>query len=309
VTPLLLAILLGCCAALGVHLLYTALVLGWSGLSLAPGLGVESRSSRVTARLRDVAVQAGLDGLRVRELVAVELVLAALAALLAYAIWGGVLPAVAAGAVGAWIPLASARSRRRARLETAREAWPRVLEEVRLQVVTLGRPIPQALLDVGMSGPEELRPAFDAARREWSMSTDLERALQVLKAKLADPTADAVCETLLVAHEVGGTDVDRRLRDLIDDRVLDLQGRKDARARQAGVRFARLFVVIVPIGMALVGLSIGDGRAAYATPGGQLVVLAAFAAIAGCWAWAARLLRLPGEERVFGAEQLDEVRS
>lgn len=65
------------------------------------------------------------------------------------------------------------------------------------------------------------------------------------------------------------------------------------------MRFARWFVVVVPVGMALVGLSIGEGRSAYATPAGQAAVLAALAMIAGCWWWAARLLRLPTEPRLF----------
>ena len=116
---------------------------------------------------------------------------------------------------------------------------------------------------------------------------------------MADPTADAACETLLVAHEVGGTDLDRRLDALIEDRVIDVQGRKDAAAKQAGVRFARRFVLLVPAGMAFVGMSIGDGRAAYATPWGQTMVAIGILGIVACWLWAGRLLRLPQEERVF----------
>lgn len=174
-----------------------------------------------------------------------------------------------------------------------------MIEELRLQAVTLGRSIPQALFSVGSKGPEEMRPAFAAAQREWLISTDFDRTLHVLKANLADPTADAVCETLLIAQEVGGTDVDQRLRALVDDRTDDLQGRKDARAKQAGVRFARSFVIVVPVGMALVGLGIGDGRAAFQSTAGQLWVLVAFAMMAGCWMWASQLLKLPEEERVF----------
>ena len=78
-----------------------------------------------------------------------------------------------------------------------------------------------------------------------------------------------------------------------------MQGRKDARARQAGVRFARRFVLIVPLGMALAGMSVGNGRQAYEEPQGQAVVLVAMAMTGGCWAWASRILRLPDEERVF----------
>ena len=163
----------------------------------------------------------------------------------------------------------------------------------------MGRSVPQALLDVGRRGPEELRPAFVAAEREWLISTDFARTCAVLKSGLADPTADATCETLLVAHEVGGTDLDRRLASLVEDRIQDLNGRKDARAKQAGVRFARRFVLAVPVGMALAGLSIGTGRAAYGTTGGQAAVGAGILSVIACWLWAGRLLRLPEEERVF----------
>lgn len=282
-------------AAYGVFLVYTALVFGWRGIGISPGIGRRRQRTSVA----DFLVQAGLEKVRPVELLAVEMVLFSVAAAFGYAVYGGAPAAGVVGLAAAAIPIASARSRRRARRAAAREAWPRMIEEIRLQAVTLGRSIPQALLLVGARGPEEMRPAFAAAQREWLISTDLDRTLEVLKASLADPTADAVCETLLIAHEVGGTDVEARLRALIDDRTADLHGRKDARAKQAGVRFARLFVIGVPVGMALVGLNIGDGRAAFRTASGQVLVLVAFGLMAACWFWAGHLLRLPEEQRVF----------
>jgi tight adherence protein B len=74
-----------------------------------------------------------------------------------------------------------------------------------------------------------------------------------------------------------------------------LQGFK----KQAGVRFARRFVLLVPLGMALVGMSVGNGRAAYATPWGQTMVVIGIASVVACWVLAGRLLRLPEEQRVF----------
>src|SRR3546814_9895035 len=117
-----------------------------------------------------------------------------------------------------------------------------------------------------------MRGAFDEAHREWLLSTDFARTIGVLKAALADPTADAACETLLVANEVGGTDLDRRLEVFIDDREQDTQGRKDARSKQAGDRFARRFVLIVPASLALAGKSVRTGRAAYPAPHGSTLV-------------------------------------
>jgi tight adherence protein B len=219
---------------------------------------------------------------------------------LTFAIFGAPLPALVIGSFAASFPVASSRARRAARRGAAQDAWPRLIEEIRILTSSVGRSIPQALFDVGRRGPVELRPAFAAAQREWLISTYFERTVTVLTAQLADPTADAALETLLIAHELGGSDLDRRLEALIEDRILDTQGRKDARAKQAGVRFARRFVLLVPLGMALAGMSVGeDGRAAYQTASGQIGVLIGIAMVVVCWVWAGRLLRLPEEERVF----------
>ncbi len=299
-TPALLAFLLAVLAGYGVFLVFTSVVLGWTGLGISP---TPFRRRSRSRQLGELLAQAGLERIGVGEFLAVALVLFGVGSGLAWLVFGGVVAPVAAGVAAASAPVGAALARRSARQQEAREAWPRMLEELRLQVVNLGRSVPQALFVVGARGPEELRPAFDAARREWVMSTDFERTLDVLRARLADATADAVCETLLIAHEVGGTDVDRRLRALVEDRIADLDGRKDALAEQAAARFARSFVLVVPLGMALVGLTIGSGRAAYQTPLGQVAVLVAFGLIAVCWVWASRMLRLPTQERVFVGEE------
>ena len=290
------AVALALVAALGVHLLFTSIVMGWTGLGMGP-----ARPAPVTARRRrtEWLVQAGLEDVELREFAGVMAALFIAGFAVAFAMFGGVVPAIVAGAFAATFPLASYRTRRAARRSTAQDTWPRMIEEIRIQTSSLGRSIPQALLDVGRRGPEELRPAFAAAQREWLISTDFERTIGVLKARLADPTADATCETLLIAHELGGSDLDRRLAALIDDRILDAQGRKDARAKQAGVRFARRFVLIVPMGMAVAGMSVGTGRDAYQTPTGQALVVVGIGLVVACWLWAGRLLRLPEEERVF----------
>lgn len=217
-----------------------------------------------------------------------------------FAVFGGALPAVVGGTFASTFPGASRRAQRERRRAVGRDAWPRLIEEIRVQVGSLGRSVPTALFEVGRRAPQELRPAFAAAERDWLVSTDFARTVAVLQDQLADPTADATLETLLVAHEVGGTDIEHRLAALADDRLHELQGRKDAEAEQAGVRFARRFVLLVPLGMALAGLSIGTGRDAYRTAVGQVAVAFGLAMVAACWVWAGRLMKLPDEERVFG---------
>lgn len=290
------AVVVALAAAAGAYYLYTAVALGWRGVAVGPGV-------RGARRRRDAfdqwLAQAGLADVDRREFVVVIAALAALGALAGWALFGAAPAALALGGFAASFPIAGHRHRREQRRAAALEAWPRLIEEIRLLTASTGRSIPQALLEVGARGPVELRPAFAAAQREWLLSTDFERCLDELKHQLADPTADMVCETLLIAHRVGGADLPQRLDALAVDRRQDLHARKDARSRQAGARFARRFVLIVPFGMALAGMSVGTGRDAYATPTGQVLVLVALAMVVVCWVWAGRLMRLPDERRVF----------
>jgi tight adherence protein B len=290
VTP----IVLGLTAGSGVFLLYTSIVLGWRGLRR----GDRARRSP-TARISPWLAQAGLASVRPAEIAGVGSALLAAGAAVGWATFGGVAAAAGAGLVFVAGPAGAMRARRERALARAHEAWPGIIEEIRVRTSAAGRPLPQALFEAAASAPHELRPAFDAAPREWLLTTDFSRTIVVLKANVADATADAVGETLLVAHEVGGTDVDRRLSALAEDRILEIQGRKDAAAKQAGVRFARRFVLVVPVGMAGVGLTIGNGRAAYQTPTGQAAALVAVALLAACWLWSGRMLRVPHPERVF----------
>lgn len=283
-------------AAYGTFLLYTAVAFKWRGLGLGPRISLRDRRP---PRLRDWMTQAGLGEVGIGEFVGVVATLSVLGGVGGYALFGAPLPSVAVALAGALAPVASYRLRREVRRQRSQEAWPRMIEEIRIRTSSLGRSVPQALFEVGARGPVELRGAFDVAHREWLLTTDFERTLSVLKQQLADPTADITCETLLIAHQLGGGDLGRRLTALAEDRVQDVQGRKDARAKQAGARLARRFVIVVPVGMAIVGLQVGEGRAAYATPTGQIVVLTALALIAACWVWAGQIMRLPETERVF----------
>ncbi|MEE9416613.1 MAG: hypothetical protein V3V01_15115 [Acidimicrobiales bacterium] len=284
-------------AAFGVYYVYTALVFGWRGLAVAPDVGGATSNPRTS--FEQWLVQAGLDEVNRAEFLAVVTMLSIFGCGLVYALFGGIVPALLAGGFAATFPVASYKARRRSRRERAREAWPRMLEEIRLLTSSVGRSVPQALFEVGERAPTEMRSAFEAAHREWLLSTDFAKTITVLKRRLGDATADVTCETLLTAHELGGSDLGRRLDSLIEDRIQDTQGRKDAASRQAGARFARFFVLLVPIGMAGAGMSIGNGRAAYRTASGQMVVVGALILIVACWFWAGRIMGLPDEQRVF----------
>jgi tight adherence protein B len=282
-------------AAIGAYLLYTSAAYGWRGLGPRVSGGPAGAGRSVRAWL----AQAGLGEIGIGEFLGAVGVLAVVGGLAAFALFGGWGAALVGAVLTAGVPVSWYRGRRQRQLAAASEAWPRLLEELRLLTGAAGRSIPQALFEVGRRAPAEWRPAFAAAEREWLLTTDFAATTALLKERLADPTADVVCETLLVAHEVGGSGLDGRLEELIEDRRMDVQSRKDAASRLAGVRFARRFVLLVPLGMTLAGLSIGAGRHAYETAGGQVAVAVGLLAVAACWVWSGRLMRLPEQPRVF----------
>ena len=297
------ALALALLGGLGVFYLYTAFAYGWTGAAPGPD-GARLGPARQRSA-QQWLVQAGLEDVSMAQFALTSAALFALGAVASFAVFGGVLPALILGGFVAAIPAATYRLRRHRRRVAAHEAWPHMIEEIRVMTGSAGRSVPQALFEVGSRAPEEIRPAFDAAHREWLLTTDFERTVDVLKARLADPTADIVCETLLIAHQLGGTDLDQRLASLAEDRTTDTQGRKDAVARQAGARFARWFTIVVPLGMALVGMSIGDGREAYSSTYGQALVVVALLVMVGCWAVASRIMRLPDETRVFPQREVE----
>lgn len=236
-----------------------------------------------------------------RELAAAVVCFGILGATVGGAVFGGGLAAGCLGIFAATLPVSSHRHRRRVARDQAHDAWPRMVEEIRIQTSSLGRSVPNALFAVGRRAPDALRPAFDAAHREWLLTTDFARAAQILGEQLADAAVDVTLETLVVAHDLGAIDLDARLAALAEDRRQDVQGRKDARSRLAGARFARRFVLAVPFGMAAAGMSIGSGRDAYRSPTGQLVVAIAVALVAVCWFWSGHVMRLPTPPRPFAA--------
>jgi tight adherence protein B len=244
---------------------------------------------------------AGLYDVQPAEFMGVAAALMAASGSVGYVIFGTAAPAGAIALTAGVFLVGSYRHRAVKRRNAAHEAWPRLIEEMRILIGSAGRSIPNALFDAGRNGPEEIQDAFAESQREWLLTTDFDRTLTTLKSRLADPTVDMVCETLLIAHDVGGTDADSRLASLAEDRRVDAQGRRDAAAQQAGAKFARRFVLLVPFGMAIAGMSVGNGRDAYGTGAGQIMVLAALALIAVCWAWAGRIMALPEEGRVFSS--------
>ena len=149
-------------AAWGTFLLYTAIAMRWRGLGISP----RSAEERTTARksLGDWLVQAGVGDVRLAEFVAVEAAFMIGAAALTLLLFSAPIPALFAGLLVGVAPIAMYRGRRRKLQEDAREAWPHLIEEIRLLTGSMGRSIPLALLEAGRDSPVlPMRVAFKEA--------------------------------------------------------------------------------------------------------------------------------------------------
>ena len=193
-------VVLAVMAAYGVHLAYSAAAFQWTGVR--PGPRPVRRRPRRSAQAW--LVQAGLEEVTPRTFVGVVGVMATLGAAVGYVLFGTPLPTLVAAALVGTTPITAYRRRREVRRSASQDAWPRLIEEVRVLASSAGRSIPHALFEAGRHTPPALRSAFEAAEREWGLSTDFARTLDLLKQRLSDPTAGPLSRVPGVAAACGG---------------------------------------------------------------------------------------------------------
>ncbi len=113
--------------------------------------------------------------------------------------------------------------------------------------------------------------------------------------RLADPVADRVIEALLLAREVGGTDVGRLLRSLGQALRDDARARGEIEARQSWTVNGARLAVCAPWAVLLLLASQSDSINVYDRPAGLLVLTIGGALSALAYVLMRRIGRLPGE--------------
>jgi tight adherence protein B len=144
-----------------------------------------------------------------------------------------------------------------------------------------------------------LRPPFERFGSAYRASGRFGSCLNALKADLADPVGDRVCETMRVARDVGGSDLGTVLRTLSDLLRADARTRAELETRQGWVVNAARLAVAAPWAVLLLLGTQSTTLSAYDSPGGTLLL----AIGAGVCVVAYRLMlhigRLPEERRVL----------
>jgi tight adherence protein B len=258
-----------------------------------------ARSSRRRLdRWADDLVLAGVPGLGVWRLLG----MAVGAGLLTFLLGLGLthVPAVAAcfGAMAGAAPAVLVRSAARRTRSQLRDVWPDVVDNL-ASAVRAGLSLPEALGQLSLRGPDQLRPPFAAFAHDYRSSGRFNDSLDRLKERLADPVGDRVVESLRLARDVGGNDLGRLLRTLSSFLRQDARTRAELESRQSWtVNGARLAVAAPWIVLAMLSTR-PESIAAYGRPAGALVLVAGGALTLMAYRVMLRIARLPEEQRVL----------
>jgi tight adherence protein B len=256
-------------------------------------------ATRWVTRRRDLLRQAGIAEVGPGQLGGVQLVCGLLAAGAVLALTRSLAVGCCFAAFGAVLPLAVVRRLRRRRQVALREVWPEAVDHL-ASAVRAGLSLPEGISALASQGPVELRPPFARFATAYRASGRFGACLDALKADLADPVGDRVCETLRVAREVGGSDLGTVLRTLSELLRADARTRAELETRQGWVvNAARLAVAAPWLVLILLGTQSTTVRA-YDSAAGALLLAIGAGVCAVAYRLMLRIGRLPEERRVLG---------
>jgi tight adherence protein B len=285
--------LLGLCLGLGL------LLVTWAGVAPDWPAGSRPDTGGRRGRLDLLLAQAGMATVPPWALIATCVALGGLVTLSAFGVSRSWTVSLAFGTMALGAPITVLRARRRRRIDALGSAWPDVVDDL-TSAVRAGLALPEALAQVGLRGPVELRPAFAAFAADYRAGGRFSDSMNALKDRLADPVGDRVVEALRVARDVGGNDLGGLLRTLSGFLREDARTRGELVARQAWtVNGARVAVAAPWVVLGMLALR-PAAVAAYNTPAGAAVLAGGAGACLVAYRLMVRIGRLPSEPRVFG---------
>jgi tight adherence protein B len=281
---------MGAVVGLGVGI---GLLLVWSAFALP----TTERVAR-PSRLRRTLAEAGLAHLGSSTLVAMCLLLGLGAGVVIQLVTDTLPVALCFALIGGCTPLALVRSRARRRSREFAQVWPEAVDNL-ASAVRAGLSLPEALGNLGVRGPEPLRPAFEAFATDYQLSGRFGDSLDRLKERLADPVGDRVVEGLRVAREVGGGELGRLLRNLSGYLRDEARTRSEMEARQAWTVNGARLAVAAPWAVLLFMTGQGEVIRRYDSGGGVVVLATGAAACVVAYRLMMRIGRLPVERRIL----------
>jgi tight adherence protein B len=266
--------------------------------ALWPATGAAAARPRLARLLTERLAQAGLHAVSLPALGAASVLAAVASSALAFALVPVLAVAVIAGGVALALPLSIVGWRARSRRRQARVVWPDVVDHL-VSAIRSGLALPDSVVALAHSGPPQTREQFAAFEREYRATGNFALCADSLKARLADPVADRILETLRMSREVGGSELTTVLRSLSTYLRAEAAIRSEVEARQSWVLNAAKLGVASPWVILVLLSTRPEAAAAYNTPGGVVLIAAGLAVTSVAYRAMLGLARLPEERRWF----------
>jgi tight adherence protein B len=249
-------------------------------------------------RRSDLLHEAGIPGVSGWQLLALQLLAALGLGVVILAVSGSASVAVCFAVFGFFGPIVAVKRLHRRRRAELREVWPEVVDNL-ASAVRAGMALPEAVAALAIRGPEPLRPAFARFAADYRASGRFSDCLYRLRAELADPVGDRVCESLRIARDVGGTDLGRLLRTLSSFLREDSRTRAELETRQGWTVNAARLAVASPWVVLLLLATDTATLAAYDSMAGRILLATGGAVSVVAYRLMMRIGRLPAERRVL----------
>lgn len=250
-------------------------------------------------RLADDLIQAGYAAVSPGALVATCILSGSVVGVVVGGFVG--VPSIAAcfAVIVGFAPLALVKATARKRRARLRDLWPDAVDNI-TSGVRAGLALPEALAQLSVRGPMELRPAMRSFAEDYRTTGRFQDSLDRLKVTLSDPVGDRLVEALRMAREVGGSDLGRLLRTLSTFLREDARARAELETRQSWtVNAARLAVAAPWLVLAML-CTRPEAVMAYSSRAGTLVLAAGGVTSVIAYRLMVRIARLPEEVRVIG---------
>ncbi|MGC8481864.1 MAG: hypothetical protein ACP5PJ_09970, partial [Acidimicrobiales bacterium] len=265
-----------------------AIILGISVSALIAGAYIVTRSLTYRASSSDRSSRKGPQRARTASVGVIGLALAVVGIFITGSPLGAFI-----GLASAALALVSGRHQLRKDHTKTIECWPTVLEDIRIQVGTMGTPLPQAFFLATRRHRLIDDAVTEEAERVWLLGGSFDQALDVIGSQLSDDASQSALLSLTLCFRDGGNDIASRIEDLRAAREADRQLWREMNARLGSVRVARAFVLVVPLVMGLLGYLLGGSNLRDYQGIGAIGVGIATAVVMACWTWSSALMAPP----------------
>lgn len=199
---------------------------------------------------------------------------------------------------GSVAPVTIVRVRSVQRRNRNRLVWPDVVDHL-VASIRSGVALPEGVAGLAESGPAVLREDFAAYTRQYRLTGSFRVALDELKERLADPTADRILETLRMSRDVGGSELSTVLKSLGSYLREEQAVRHEVEAKQSWVMNAAKLGSAAPWIVLLMLGTRPEAASAFNSLEGAIVILIGLGVTVVAYLLMLRIAKLKDDRRWF----------